>query len=113
MSELGADVERLEALADRLAQLMQRQSVGTATITIHAGGLGIWICASCALAMMVAVVMGSIFVARGFAATDAELARAAAENQARKDENSKMLTYLSAIYSMAPQLKPKDTARAK
>jgi hypothetical protein len=103
--ETTDQLDRLEQTARDLQKLMhQNRSIGNATInaSVNAGGVGIWIAVTCCCVMLSCIVIGSLWATR-------EMARFDQEMQARKDENSKMSAYLSAIYVQAPQLKPKST----
>lgn len=64
-----------------------------ATITVNAGGVGVWIATTAALVMFaVNVLLGALFVIQ-----DSKI--------------NKMQDYLNAIYMQAPHLKPKESAK--
>lgn len=106
------DVAKFSAALDKWMRTIEsskgtpHNSMGNATITVNAGGIGVWIAVTCSLVMLSMLVLGSLWATHEFLRYDQEM-------QARKDENGKMLTYLSAIYAQAPQFKPKDESTKK
>lgn len=105
--DLGELREELrEAIRDARAGLqainrMGGTGTGTSTVSIDAGKGPAWIAASCALAMMVGLILGGGFV--GVLLLDQSRRIGAVERDVR-DLND----ILSAVYVMAPQLKPKE-----
>ena len=86
---LGESIINLDRVVDKLGS----SPVNNATVTLQAGGLGVWICATFCSIMFVLVLAGSIL--GGFYAM---------KETGRID---RMQDYLNAIYAQAPQLKPK------
>jgi len=70
-------------------------------IHINAGGIGVWICVTCFVAILASCLVGSFWM-------NSELASIHHDLKDRKDENDSMKSYLSAIYMQAPQLKPTE-----
>lgn len=92
---------------------------GVNTVTIDAGKGPAWIAASCAVAMLVGLLVACAWLST--ALSEQSIARAEhaeAERQARQDQSRRidaldrktadLDAYLSAIYMQAPQLKPKE-----
>lgn len=70
-------------------------AIGNATISVNAGGVGLWIAVTCCAMMLCVTVIGSIFMTVYIEGQNLEMHR--------------MQDYLNAIYAQAPQLKPKDS----
>lgn len=89
MAKLVDVATRFEQASDRLAQaLVAGNSGNQSTITLNAGGLGVWIAVSaCAVMLAVNMVLVVLLV-----------------NHDRKIDD--MEHYINAIYMMAPSLKP-------
>ncbi|AMW36191.1 hypothetical protein [Xanthomonas phage XAJ2] len=85
-------VERIERASAMLGP--SNTNVGTSNINVDAGGVAVWIAATCCIVSIVVTLL--LFVTFSF--RDAE--------QNRKIDN--LGEYLSAIYMAAPQLKPKE-----
>ena len=68
---------------------------------INAGGVGVWICVTCFVSVLACCLVGSFWMS-------SELSSIHQDLKDRKDENDAMKSYLSAIYMLAPQLKPKE-----
>lgn len=78
----------------------QQATSGTAHVTINAGGMGIWICVTCCIAMLVGLMIGCFWIS--------SQASAQRERMDKMERDVRDLNdYLSAIYVAAPQLKPK------
>ncbi len=92
-NELERTLDRLDKV---LPHLGGNNAVGTSTITVNAGGVGIWVCATACLICLVVVVVGA--AAFGFQIADHS------RKLDRLDE------YLSAIYMAAPHLKQEDSS---
>lgn len=101
IARFGSAIERFEEVIDSVSD-RRSKNIGNATITVNAGGVGVWVAVTCCLVMLALLLLGSLWASR-------ELMRSDQEMQARKDENSKMTAYLQAIYVQAPQLKPKES----
>lgn len=71
------------------------------TLTVNAGGVGVWICVTCFIAVLACSLVGSFWMS-------SELSSIHHDLKDRKDENDSMKSYLAAIYVQAPQLKPKE-----
>lgn len=96
--------EPQDVTADRIVRdllMPYARNDSNATITIHAGGVGVWIAAACCAVMLAAGLIAAFWVSREFTRLDRE-------NDARREEAMRMQSYLSAIYVRAPELKPKD-----
>lgn len=86
------DLRRFEAAVDRFAEALGRQgnSGNQSTITLNAGGVGVWIAVSaCAVMLAVNVMLVAVVVSHD-----------------RKIDDLKH--YLNAVYMMAPHLKPEE-----
>lgn len=73
-----ADEAASEARINRLIELYQRATGSSAagnSITVHvnAGGVGVWIATTCAIAMLVAGLIGAIWMANEFRRYDDQL----------------------------------------
>lgn len=97
------DLERAVALLERIDQKLPKvvgstENTSASTITVNAGGVwhaaAVWIASLCSIVSLLALVLGAIGVSHYIAAQD--------------DKLNRMQDYLNAIYSIAPQLKPKD-----
>lgn len=100
IARFGSAIGRFEKVLDTVAD-RRVNTVGNATISVNAGGVGVWVAVTCCIVMLSILLIGSLWASH-------EMMRFDQEMQARKDENSKMQAYISAIYVQAPQLKPKD-----
>ena len=84
------EVAKLRELVSEVRHLTGPLASGSAQITVSAGGVGVWIAATCAALCAVMVLMlGLLYV-----------------DQSRKIDN--LSDYLAAIYAQAPQLKPES-----
>ena len=90
MRRLGESIVSLERVINKLTP---NQS-NNATVTLQAGGLGVWICATCCVVMFALLLAGSC--SAGFFAVK------------QSERMDRMQDYLNAIYAQAPQLKPKE-----
>ena len=90
MSELQGELDRLERLLVETIALStpQAATTGNSTITVNAGGAGVWIAATCCIVSFV------INVCLGFVVVMHD----------RKIDD--LNAYVTAIYAMAPSLKP-------
>lgn len=90
MNELQGELDRLERLLVETIALGNPQPVkaGNSTVTINAGGAGVWLAVTCCI---VSCVM-NLALAVAFIVHDRKIDR--------------LEDYLQAIYMMAPQLKP-------
>lgn len=86
--KLKKAIEKLTASADRVAG--SGISVGGIRNSIDIGGMGVWVCVTCVLIMLVVIFYQS------------------ADVLDMKRKYDRMQDHLSAIYMMAPQLRPKD-----
>lgn len=93
MADTLEEARALRAAIDALARKIDDApaKANTATVSINAGGIGIWIASTCAaVSMTMCLAMGGVIL-----------------NQQR--EIGELRQYLSAIYMQAPQLKPEET----
>lgn len=96
MSELSEDLERFERAAMEISKAIERKDSGnSATISVNADGVGVWISATAC------GVMFALFVAAAVVGSVAYT-----NMQTRLD---RMQDYINVIYQVAPQLKPKET----
>lgn len=93
MRELAGALRRFEDMATNRSH---------ASIRVEAGGAGVWIATTACLVMLGMMLVGGLWISREFGRIDAQMAE-----QARKIDDSQ--DYLSAIYQVAPQLKPEQT----
>ena len=99
-------IEAFQGLRDSLEALHSLDRSQRQEIHINAGGIGVWVATTCCLIMLACFVLGSVWVSR-------ELNHFDSENQARKSENEKAQSYISAIYVLAPSLRPKESTNKK
>lgn len=83
--DLGALLEEARAL-----RLSLSSGNNAATITINAGGIALWVAATCCITMLAIIIGLTPFILR------------------MDREQSEQGHQLNAIYMMAPHLKPKD-----
>lgn len=104
--DLAHALDRFSRKADELLN----NNRSAQTVTINAGGVGVWLCLTACVVMLsvalVAGVVGSQWLAREFGRIDVTLSE-------RKEEADRMQTYLSAIYAQAPHLKPEEATHAE
>jgi hypothetical protein len=62
----------LERLARELGAILPKNN-NSATITVNAGGLGIWIAATCCIVVMAVAVVGSVYITREFTRQDVQM----------------------------------------
>ncbi len=79
---------------------MPSRNNSNATITVNAGGVGVWISATAALVMLGASMLGGLWASREFARMDQQMVES--REEIRTTQN-----YLNAIYARDPSLKPK------
>jgi heme exporter protein D len=84
-----------------LAELLGGRNSNQSTITINAGGIGVWVATTACLIMLGIVIVGSLWTSREFTKNDQDLKEV-------REELKTAQAYISAIYVAAPQLKPKD-----
>lgn len=77
------------------------KNANNAVITVNAGGVGVWVATTSCIAMLGIVIVGALWASREFSRVDQQLIEL-------REENKTMQTYLSAIYQIAPSLKPKE-----
>jgi hypothetical protein len=91
MSDLGDELDRLERmLVEAIALHGPKNKVGNLSVSINAGGAGIWIAVTCCIVSFVI----NVGLAVAFLTHD------------RKIDD--LGDYVNAIYMMAPQLKPPE-----
>lgn len=69
-------------------------------VTIQAGGIGVWIAATCCFVMLGLIVLGALWMSRELTRID----QRAAEQEVKIDRAN---TFLSAIWANAPELEKK------
>lgn len=92
MADTLEEARALRAAIESLARKIDEApaKVNTATVSINAGGIGIWIASTCAaVSMTMCLAMGGVIL-----------------NQQR--DIGELRQYLAAIYMQAPHLKPED-----
>jgi hypothetical protein len=99
-------IEAFQGLRDSLEALHSLDRSQRQEFHINAGGVGVWIATTCCVAMICCMLIGSIFLTF-------ELSSIHQDNADRKSESARMQSYLSAIYNIAPSLKPKDVTTKK
>jgi hypothetical protein len=97
------DAQDLASGLSRMASSLDRLGMPTsATVTIDAGGTGVW-AATAACLIMVAVMFASGFwVTWAFGQMQAQIDVLRAKSETQE-------AYLQAIYQIAPQLQPKES----
>jgi hypothetical protein len=96
------ETEQVTQALDRLSTLLERierPPSNSSQITVHAGGVGVWICVLCMVTMVAVSTVVAFFVSADLTRKDREIAEARAEIGDLRD-------YLSAIYAQAPHLRP-------
>lgn len=94
-------MEPAETALDRVRRDLDAllpKSSNTSTITINAGGVGVWVAAMACIVMLTALMVGAFWVSREFTRIDAALLK-------REDDADRAQTYLSAIYARMPELR--------
>lgn len=76
----------------------------TSTVSVNAGGMGVWLATTACLIMLGVVIVGALWASREFQRTDAQIAEL-------RGQLGTTQSYLNAIYVQAPQLRPKDETR--
>lgn len=101
--EAANTLGRIHKTLDNLDQMATNQSgqQSVSSITVDAGGVGVWIASTACMVMLGVLIVGGLWMSR-------ELNRIDVTMSERKEEADRMQTYLSAIYAQAPHLKPKD-----
>jgi hypothetical protein len=85
-------MDDVRVTAERLVrEMLGAQSTNTATITVNAGGVGLWLAVTCCVVALVASAFLALMV----------------HDQARQID--RLDDYLNAIYAQAPHLKPKES----
>lgn len=97
LDKLDAAAERLERVASALPT--SRATGNHSTISINAGGVGVWIATTCCIVMLAVIGIGGLWMDREFQRHDAQLAEL-------RQDNADLHEYLAAIYMIAPSLKP-------
>lgn len=105
MSIDAGDIERFSDAIERFNKVLDRmgdtKNIGTANVNINAGGIAVWVSATCCIAMLIAAMVGTLWMGREFG----HIEQANGQQDKRINDLS---DYLSAIYMQAPYLKPKD-----
>lgn len=100
MDELKARLERqMSDLGEAIRGMDNSRNTsqsGVSTITVNAGGVGVWVCATLCGMMLIASLIGAIWMSREFNRYDVSLSE-------RKQESDRAQTYLSSIYGRMPQ----------
>lgn len=97
--------EPAEQVVERIMRemLIGPQRSGNATITVNAGGVGVWIATTACIVMLACMMVLGIWVSRELTRIDAR----AAEQEVKIDRAN---TFLSAIWANAPELEKKVKA---
>lgn len=96
-AEIRETLDKADELVTELKAFrnLSPESGNVTQFTVNAGGIGVWICATACIVMFtLTVVLGVLFM---------DLSR----------KYDRMQDHLSAIYMMAPSLKPADKAKPK
>lgn len=101
IQRFGEATGRFERIVEQLGRMQRTAPASQATITVNAGGLGLWIAVTCCAVMLAVGVVGCVAVS------------SAVQGQNRRIEKqdealSRMQDYLNAIYVQAPSLRPKE-----
>lgn len=93
----------VQDIKEAVARMVENQSgnQNVSSITLYAGGVGVWIAATACFVMLASMIVGALWMSRELTRIDVALSE-------RKEENDRMQTYLSAIYAQAPHLKAKE-----
>lgn len=65
--ELVRQLDRLERLVNAAREVSGPSGVGSAQITVSAGGAGLWVAVTCCVAMLSGLLVATVFVAVAFA----------------------------------------------
>ena len=97
------DVKKFQESVARFEGIFERRKSpsNNATINVNAGGVALWIAVTCCIVMFFSSSICAVFFVITIDNIHSEL-------QERKEENSKMQSYLNAIYVNAPSLKPTE-----
>lgn len=74
-----------------LERLFRPETNAVSTITVNAGGVGVWIAATSCIAVLAAVLVGAIFVAFGMSDLNRQL-------QERRQKDEAQDAYINVIY---------------
>jgi heme exporter protein D len=66
-------LKRIHQSLDRVEQLADGGNRNTAKIEVNAGGVGVWIAATCCLVVMAVTVVGSVYITREFTRQDVQM----------------------------------------
>lgn len=67
MNDLQGELDRLERLLiETIALANPPVKTGNSTVTINAGGAGVWIASTCCAVMLTALLVGAFWVSREF-----------------------------------------------
>lgn len=66
-------LKRIHQSLDRVEQLADGGNRNTAKIEVNAGGVGVWIAATCCLVVMAVTIVGSVYITREFTRQDVQM----------------------------------------
>lgn len=93
LERFAEQVDRVDRIARALPAAVHSGGTGHANISVNAGGLGVWVAMTCCLVMLAVNVLLVVILV----------------NHDRKIDD--LNSYLTAIYMMAPHLKPPDKSQ--
>lgn len=100
MQGAAEELRRLERAVDLFAAAAPHNRIGNqSTITLNAGGVGVWIATACCAFMFAVVIIGGAWFSADAARRDREVAEIREDQRATK-------AYLQGIWQQAPHLKP-------
>jgi hypothetical protein len=99
------DAQDLADGLGRMASALDRLNMpSTATVTIDAGGTGVWAATAACLVMVAVMFASGFWVTWAFGQMQGQIDVLKASSETQE-------AYLQAIYQIAPQLKPKESTQ--
>jgi len=66
-------VEALDRFSRVTEKLLNHGNTNTAKIEVNAGGIGVWLAATCCIVVMAVVIVGSVYITREFTRQDVQM----------------------------------------
>lgn len=65
--------DALDRFSRKADEILRSGNTNTARIEVNAGGIGVWIAATCCVVVMAVVVVGSVYITREFTRQDVQM----------------------------------------
>lgn len=72
-AEVGEVVKRAHETMGKLERMADASNRNTTRVEINAGGVGVWIAATCCIVVMAVVFVGSVYISREFTRQDVQM----------------------------------------